>query len=353
MEKKQTNISLWTAGQVRQNGLFLSLKRGWQELGQRRPVKKTACAMPKPQRPPTVSVIICTSGRWKGLRDAAVSALKANPGGEVLVVWNRPDGDPKAVLPPGVHWVRESRPGISFARNRGAACAEGEFLLYMDDDAVAGPNLAAQIQTAFLRHPKAAVVGGQIFLKLPSPPPEAVLPGQEGLWSAYTVPFRQYRTVHGQYAFPYGACFGVRRSALFAAGGFPENYGRTGAGFDGGEETALCFLMRQKGWEVGIQPSAWVEHRVDPRRFTRDHVKNTLRAGIFTTFRLCQDGYAPWNWDSGYLEKRMLLAARELRRLRRKGTDLAYFYKKCERDAFADLWLEVSRNKNQESKAAQ
>ena len=345
MEKKKTNISLLAAAKVRQSGLFLSVKRGVQELGQLRPVKKEISPMPKAQRPLTVSVIICTSGRWKGLRDAAASALKENSGGEVLVVWNRPDGNPEALLPSGVRWVRESKPGLSFARNRGAACAKGEFLLYMDDDAVAGTGFASQIKDAFLRRPKAAVIGGQIYLPLPSPVPEAVLPGHEGLWSAYTVSFRQYRTVHEQYAFPYGACFAVRSSALHAVGGFPENYGRVGTGFEGGEETALCFLMRQRGWEIGVQPSAWVEHRVDPRRFTREHIKNTLRAGIFTTFRLCRDGYAPWNWDSAYLKKRMLLAAQELSRLRRKGTEMECFYKKCERDAFAELWLAVS-NKN-------
>lgn len=341
MKRQRANIRLLAAAELRQSGPLLALRKGVSQLrlpGRRN--KPRPCPMPPAKQPQTLSLIFCTAGTYPGFSaalEAALNQKNAPPGYEILVVWNRPETPPADRFPRGIRWVSQPTPGLSLARNTGAAHASGEFLLYLDDDAIAAPNLAEIVFRTFLRHPRAAIVGGRIDLALPEPKPEAVLPGREGLWSAYTVPFKNYRPVRHQYAFPYGACFAVRRSVLTALGGFPLNYGRVGENFAGGEETALCFLARTQGWEVGIQPKARVEHRVDPRRFSREHVRQTLRSGILTTYRLCQEGYAPWLWDRRYIQSRMEIAGCELRRLDPRRRELEYFYKKCEYDAFAEL----------------
>ncbi|MBO5364541.1 MAG: glycosyltransferase family 2 protein [Clostridia bacterium] len=344
MKKPKANITLTGAAQVSGSGIRLALRKGICEL--RRPAGRAPEPMPIPKGrwEKKISVILCTAGVCSGLSEAVDSALAQTmrrEDYEVLVVWNREDAPPITAFSPLVRWVKEPKPGISYARNTGAAHAKGEFLLYMDDDAVADKNLAARMAASFRGRSDTAIVGGQIFLKLPEPRPEAVLPGHEGLWSAYRVPYSRYKRVREQYAFPYGACFAVRHSALDALGGFPTDYGRVGAGYEGGEETALCFMALQRGWKIGIQPKAWVEHHVEPWRFSREHVRKTIRAGILTTYRLFRDGYAPRGWDLRYVRERLEIAEEEWNRLRETGTEWEQYYKECEREAFWELLQEM------------
>ena len=346
MEKENANISLQSAAQLRRCGLQLALRKGIGELCCRRRHIRRKAALPPDTAALPLSMIICTLGTCKVLEDAIRAALMQDlpqSDYEVLIVWNRADAPPAADFPPQVRWVREPETGLSRARNTGAAHARGAVLLFVDDDAVAAPNLASVMKETFFRHKDAAIVGGQIFLTLPRPRPAAVLSGQEALWSAYRVPYRRYRTVREPYAFPFGACFAIRRSVLFALGGFSENYGRTGENYAGGEETALCYLSRQRGWNIGIQPKAQVEHRVDARRFTLTHAKKTLQAGIYTTYRLCLDGCTPFVWDLSYLKNRCALAARELAQL--ECGSLAYQYKKWEYEAFGELCMEEMKRR--------
>ncbi len=339
MEKTKVNITLAAGSEVRQSGLWLALQKGLCEL--RRPGKgsRRKEPMPKGNWEKKLSVIICTTGTCPGLWDALSSALSQTVGREdyeVILVWNKEEL-PQREVPKGVRLVQEVKPGLSYARNTGAKAAKGNILLYMDDDAVADKNLVLRILEAFRKDPGAAVVGGQILLALPSPRPEVFLPGKEGLWSGYRVPYRRYRNVKEQYAFPYGACFAVRHDALLHLGGFPTDYGRVGEDYAGGEETALCFMVLKQGWKIGIQPGAWVEHRVEPRRFNREHIKETLRASILTTYRLCKDGYAPKGWNARYIKDRLRIAEEELKRLQDSGGELEQYYKACERDAFLEL----------------
>ncbi len=344
MKKPKANITLLTAAQGSSRNLWLALRKGLCELRLQGGKKGERIPIPREKREKRLSIILCTAGVCSGLVRAVESALNQTMNQkdyEVLVVWNRKDDPPKEQFSSRVRWVKEPREGLSYARNTGGAAAKGEILLYMDDDAVADRNLAVRMVASFGKHPDTAIVGGQIFLKLPNPRPEVVLPGHEGLWSAYRVPYTRYRTVREQYAFPYGACFGVRHSALTALGGFPAEYGRVGKGYEGGEETALCFMALKKGWKIGIQPKAWVEHHVEPWRFSREHVKKTIRAGILTTYRLCKEGYAPRGWDLRYVKERLRIAELERSRLGERGTELERYYKECERDAFLELLQEM------------
>lgn len=328
--------------EVGKGNLWLALCKGLCEL--RRPGRKRVKSTPIPQGTwaKKLSVILCTRGTCPVLPQAVASVLcQKTEDCEVLVVWNGDAPPEEKKFSTDVRVVWEKTPGISYARNAGAAAAKGEILLYIDDDAVADKNLVVEMVNAFQNRPDTAVIGGQIFLKLPKPRPGVVLPGREGLWSAYRVPYSGYRQVREQYAFPYGACFGVRHDALEELGGFPTQYGRVGEDFGGGEETALCFMAQKRGWKIGIQPRAWVEHQVEPRRFTKEHVQKTIRAGILTTYRLSRDGYAPGGWDLSYAKERLRIAELEWKNLQKAGHQWELYYKQCERDAFLELVREL------------
>lgn len=256
---------------------------------------------------------------------------------EVILVNNSGKDFPRHLLPSSVKIVDEEILGLSRARNRGAETAAGEYLLFIDDDSRACAGLLAEIYSAFESHPRTAIVGGQIYLKLPTPLPEVFLEGKEALWSGYTVSYNKFREAREQYEFPYGACFAIRHSVLDSAGGFSLEYGRVGNDFAGGEETALCFAVRKLGFKIGIEPRAKVEHLVAEDRFTEEHIKKTIRAGILTTHRLYLDGYAPSGWTHNYVTERIRIIQKELERLHRAGDKRAELYKKSELDAFVEL----------------
>lgn len=327
------------------SGIMLLLRRALCELRSCRPgaVRRRRLRAGENGYEPIVSAIVCTYNREDKLL-AAVRSLLEQTGAEyeVIVVNN---GKPfcNRVLNElsRVKIINEGRTGLSHARNAGAAAARGEYLTFIDDDAVAEPGLLECVRRTFEEHKKAAVIGGLILLG--SKPP-IVLPGYEALWSEFTVPYEKYREVSMQYEFPFGANFSVRHSVLDAMGGFDLRYGRTGSDYAGGEETALCFKALSCGYRIGIQPQAVVRHMVDDSRFTREHIRRTLRAGIFTTRRLYIDGYSPYNWDKSYAMRRIKLAEDEMARLRRGGADeLEIYYKECERDGFCALVREIEK----------
>ena len=289
---------------------------------------------------PKISAIVCTYNRQDKLVRAVSSLMNqtlSRDKYEIIVVNNGGELNAETeVKIDGVRIINEPKPGLTYARNTGADAAKGKFLTYIDDDAIAEPNMLEAILNAFFSHKKAGIIGGQIWL---SPPKHGiVLKGHEDLWSEFRIPGKKYREVSRQYEFPFGANFSVRHSMLDEAGGFDERYGRTGSDYAGGEETALCFKALSLGYKIGLEPNSVVWHDVDESRFTREHIRRTMAAGIFTTCRLYKDGYSRSAWDRNYALERVKIAETEIEKLRRCGADeLEIFYKECERDGFSEL----------------
>lgn len=337
MKASKPNISLTNLAEIQSSGVLLSLRKGVNELLNRTSRRFTfsAASLKAADYSKMISVIICTANRGRLAENTVDSILSQgfdNSKYEIIVVNNSPAPPVCKFKSDRVCVIDEPKPGLSAARNRGASAAKGEYLLYLDDDAVANENLLSSMFSAF-ENQRAAIIGGQIFLALPEPVPDVFLAGKESLWSAYTVPYSSFREIREQYEFPYGACFGIRHSTLDTLGGFPESYGRTGNNYAGGEETALCFAAKNMGFKLGIEPNASVVHQVLPDRFTKEHIRRTIREGIITTYRLYLDGYSTSGWTIQYVDERLRIIKKEL--LRMKG--LPAFYKRCEYDAFSEL----------------
>lgn len=337
MKRTKSNITLTNLAEINSGGIVLTMRKMMNELLRKertRPPHRAGSSTRTYKN--ILSVIICTANRGDLVFRAVDSILNQDfPRSlfELIIVNNSASPLMYTELPANTRIINEPVLGLSKARNAGARAAKGEYLLYMDDDAVANEGLLSYIFSAFKNHPNVAIVGGQIHLRLPSPTPDIFLDGKETLWSAYTVPYKSFRIVREQYEFPFGACFSVRHSVLDILGGFPESYGRTGNDFAGGEETALCFMAKRHGFKIGIEPRASVLHCVSPDRFTEEHVRRTIRAGILTTHRLFKDGYAPSGWTREYIVERLNIIEEEL--LKSRG--LASLYKRCEKDAFMEL----------------
>ena len=86
---------------------------------------------------PPISVVICTRDRTDLLKGALEAILALDyPDREIIVIDNAPSNNSTAELVARlpVRYVKEERPGLDWARNRGIAEASHEIIAFTDDD---------------------------------------------------------------------------------------------------------------------------------------------------------------------------------------------------------------------------
>lgn len=200
-----------------------------------------------------------------------------HPDYEVIVVDNRPEGAPPEDLE-GVRVVREPRPGISAARNKGVSVATGEIIAFTDDDVQVHPHWLTALGERFASQPAMSGVGGLVVpLELES---QAQLlfeqsgygpdRGFDPLTFRRAGPFsvrrhdeltgaEEVRSVYLTGEFGLGSNMAFRASALHAMGGFDEALG-VGTATRGGEDLAMQIELLIAGHQIGYEPGAIVQH---------------------------------------------------------------------------------------------
>ena len=99
------------------------------------------------------------------------------PAYEIIVVDNAPTTAETAEVvqemqksAPFLFYLREDRPGISWARNKGIAIAKGEIIAFTDDDVVVDPYWLTELVYAFTLSADVACTTGAILpLELETP----------------------------------------------------------------------------------------------------------------------------------------------------------------------------------------
>ena len=129
-----------------------------------------------------LSIVICSYNRASYISDALNSLYLQTAGliaFETIIVDNNSTDNTAEIFS---HWraahtngsftyITETKQGASFARNTGAAAAKGQWLCFMDDDAVATPNYVENILKHIQNKPDAVGFGGRIIPKyIPSEP---------------------------------------------------------------------------------------------------------------------------------------------------------------------------------------
>ena len=119
-----------------------------------------------------VSAVICTYNRYDLLPEAIESLVEQDvPAGshEIIVVDNSPDQAAAARFGlryaglSNLTYLVEPKPGLSNARNAGAAAARGRIVAFIDDDARACPSWAKELLHAYAAFGgRAGIVGGPI-----------------------------------------------------------------------------------------------------------------------------------------------------------------------------------------------
>ena len=213
-----------------------------------------------------------------------------HPAYEVIVVDNRPAGAPAVELP-GVRVVRELRPGISAARNRGLRAATGEIIAFTDDDVEVDRGWLRALGERFARSPELSAVTGlvvpaeletaaQIFFEQSG---SGLDRGYRPLTFERAGRFKVKRTdledgtarVHSLYQMGelgLGSNMAFRASVLRAPGGFDEALG-TGTPTRGGEDLAILVELLCVGHRLAYEPSAIVHHT---HRATMDDLERQI-----------------------------------------------------------------------------
>ena len=118
---------------------------------------------------PEMSAIVCTLGKSEKLISAVRSLENQTlPRGEYEIIVVSSGGRLDAELEKklgGAKIITVPEAGLSRARNAGAAAAGGIYLTYIDDDAIAAPDLLESVRGAFKAHKNAGVIGGQVLLR--------------------------------------------------------------------------------------------------------------------------------------------------------------------------------------------
>jgi glycosyltransferase involved in cell wall biosynthesis len=235
-----------------------------------------------------ISVIIPTRNRSSLLEKALKSLLSQTLSSdefEVIVVDNGSTDTTSSVvesffslLP--LRYFFDPTPGLHVGRHRGLAEAQGEILVYADDDIEALPTWLSSIQEAFTDR-TVAMVGGNNFPLFLAPPPDWL----KQLWQnshdrqIRSLPWLSILEVQGgiQEWSPYqiwGCNFSIRKSVLLEAQGFhPDGMPKDLIRFRGDGESHVSRFVVESGMKALFHPGASVYHKVTPERMTYDYFR--------------------------------------------------------------------------------
>jgi len=217
---------------------------------------------------PSFSIIMPTYQRRDMVCEAvrALSRLSYDGSIEIIVVIDgSTDGTADAVCridcPSSLRVIEQENRGLAAARNRGAAEATGEILLFLDDDMIAELDLVQQ--HASFHAAGADAVTGEI----------PIHPGSEpGIITDKLAKAAAWRRGKHPSAFDlYGGHLSIRKALFHKAGGFDEELhagGYGGEDLDLGLRLAGCYDLRHNDAAV-----AWQKSLISPA----EHMKRAGR----------------------------------------------------------------------------
>lgn len=247
-----------------------------------------------------VSIVVNTLDREKLLADVlrGLSQLRY-PNFEIIVVKGPSRDGTDGVLSA---WEDRIKVGscrsanLSLSRNMGISMAAGEFVAFIDDDAVPHPQWIDRLIPVY-GDPRVGGVGGYTV-------------GQGGItFQARKIVCDRFGDAHhvsdyfdtrclnvpGSWAYPslLGTNCSFRRQALEDIGGFDETFSYYL------DETDVCLRMMDAGWQIVFEPTALVWHRfsANNRRDTAATPKSIFEVIRSQTYFIHRHALRPWSVD--------------------------------------------------------
>ncbi|MCX6512989.1 MAG: glycosyltransferase family 2 protein, partial [Actinobacteria bacterium] len=252
-----------------------------------------------------VSVVVCTLDRSQSLADTLDSLAQLQ--GlvvEVVVVAGPSQDATNEVLDQWqgkIKLVHNDAANLSASRNLGIAAAAGEFIAFLDDDAVADPWWLIDLIEVF-EDPEVMATGG------PTRGPDGIgfqavtsFSDRFGNATAETLPSVDAapylcRPFAPRLAYPIGTNLIARRSALVAIGGFDEALAFYL------DEVDLVFRLADRGGLVTVSPRGEVTHRFLPSTARNTAKIVTKRYDILRSRRYFAKRFATDLYDEASIE---------------------------------------------------
>ena len=266
-----------------------------------------------------ITVCICTHNRpryvgdcLEGLRRQTMEAGRF----ETLIIDSASHDAARVTLArlaaaqPNTRLIRVDQPGVSLARNAGAAAARTEYIAYIDDDAIPNPDWVASIIRVLTEcEVRPAIIGGRILPRWEAPLPPWWPASLRGVLSIIEHEGSgEYRTPdlpHGLE--PYAANMIVHVPTMRAAGGFGTELGRHAGALLSDEDVQLAWYLQDAGHGVRYDSRILVHHQIQAVRFHPDWLLGRLYwQGASTVLTRRMLGYDRAVWRE--LPRRMLVA---------------------------------------------
>lgn len=223
-----------------------------------------------------ISFIICTYNREQYIYEclSRLAANTAKEGWEIILVNNNSTDNTAAECarfvadckPGNYHYFVETQQGLSYARNRGIAEAHGDWLVFLDDDAMVEKDYIAHLQSHLANHPEAGAFGGAIEPFFEDQQPDWLNPWSMGFVSAIDLgnavkPFPAK-------SYPIGANMGINKRVIEQVGAFNTALGRMGNQLLGGEEKDIFSRIKKANYSILYFPRIKVQHCIPSKRTT-------------------------------------------------------------------------------------
>ncbi len=228
---------------------------------------------------PDISACICTHNGAERLGDSLWSLLaQSAPAAryEILVIDNASSDAERtralvrdlALQGHPIDYVDEPRLGLAHAKNRAASCARGEYVYFLDDDAIANPRTIECLLEAITEH-KPDILGGHVHPLFDELPPPELDQDQWSMWSLRHFGPRDRWLEQGEYFLGGNLC--VRRTLLRAHPHDPE-LGRRGEELRGGEE----WYLGDERFRRRLVTGAYIFHRIPKTRMQMEYVERVM-----------------------------------------------------------------------------
>jgi glycosyltransferase involved in cell wall biosynthesis len=247
---------------------------------------------------PFLSVIIATRQRKRQLSrclDSLTGQTYPRERWELIIVQDGEDQESESVVASletrlSIRSFRQAQAGCGIARNTGAAEAQGEYLIFTDDDCILPPDWLSRYDMCFRNHPACMIAGSSLNWLRSNPYSQAT--------QAVTDFLVQYSNSSPENArLALGNNMGMQAGAFLELGGFSPKYYRTAA-----EDRDFCVRWLAAGRRIFYDRSVIVfhAHQLGLRSFMRQHYNYGYGSFLFhrlqadrqqRTFRIEQAGF--------------------------------------------------------------
>ena len=228
-----------------------------------------------------ISLIICTYNREKYIGEM-LECVAANhfprKRFEIILVDNNSTDSTKAICEAfsqkhkdlDFKYFLENKQGLSYARNRGIREANGDVIVFLDDDAFVEDHYLQNLETKLNEYPDAAAFGGRIDPLFESGKAPDWLCKWNLSWVSAIDKGNSVCLFKDKY--PIGANMGFRKSTLDKCGLFSTQLGRRGKNLMGGEEKDLFLRVSRAGFNIYYFPDVRVQHVIPESRTTKSYI---------------------------------------------------------------------------------